>query len=106
MKYIHKVDMEEIKGEIEISLLPWKERMSKAKEIVYKIVDGNYVDRHEIEQGEATIDLAISRVASVNLKATDIEIKSIDELMFYREGSIIVNEISRIVLNGLSLGKK
>lgn len=106
MLHTHQVNKNGFTGTIEVELFGWKERMAKTKEIYYKQVGESLVERHDYEQGEASIETTISRIRSVNLKCEEKEVKSIDELMNYREGISIINEISPILLNGISLAKK
>lgn len=105
MIYEHKVEKEQIKGIIKVDLLPWRERISKVKELAYKIQDGKLSQCDEIELGEKQIDLTVSRIIEVNLICGSTEIKNIDDLMSYREGIHLINEISPIIMNGVSLEK-
>ena len=106
MLHTHHVNKNGFVGIIEVELFGWKERMAKTKEIYYKQVGESLVERHDYEQGEATIETTISRIRSVDIKCDEVEIKSIDELMGYRDGISIINEISPFLLNGISLAKK
>ena len=103
--YSHVVDLGKIKGEIKVELFSWQERMEKSKEIVYKVEGDTLVNRHEFEQGKATIETTISRIREVSIKCGKIEIDSVEKLLKYKEGIDIVNEISPILLNGVSLAK-
>ena len=103
----HNVDTEQMKGFIEVDLLPWKERISKSKELLYKTEDGKLVDRDDLERYELAIDFAVSRVKNVGITLNDGQkVTSVEELMIYKEGTKIMNEISNVVLNGVSLEKK
>ena len=107
MIYNLKVDTEHMKGEIKISLLPWSERVSKSKELLYKLQDGKLVDRDDLERYELAIAFAVSRVESVDITlANGQKVSSVDDFMMYREGTRIMNEVSSILVNGVSLEKK
>lgn len=103
--FVHNVEIGEIKGEIKVELYPWQERMAKAKEIVYEMKDGQLVERHDFDRGQKTIEATISRIREVSVKFGDKEVKTVEDLMFYREGVSIINQISPTLLNGVSLEK-
>lgn len=105
MNYVHAIDREKIKGTITVDLLPWRERIAKVKELAYKIQEGQLSQRDEIELGEKQIDLTVSRIISVDISCGETHIESVDELMNYKEGMAIINEISPIIMNGVSLEK-
>lgn len=106
MIYSHNVNKDGLIGKIEIELLPWQERVSRTKDIVYKQEGDLLVDRNHVEQGEKTLKLVEDRVRNVSLKFEETEIKSFEELMMYREGMAVANEIGSILTNGVQLGKK
>lgn len=106
MIHAHNVNKDGLVGTISVELFPWKERIQKAKEIYYKMVDGKLVEREPIEQGELTQVTTAERVREVKLSFEDKEIKDFDTLMYYKEGIEILNELNNIVLGGVSLGKK
>ncbi len=105
MIYDYEIEDKKIKGVIKVELLPWRERMKKVKEILYKIVDGVAISRDELEQGELTIECALERIKEVKLMIAGKKIDSVDELMFYKEGIEIANKLSNIILQGVSISK-
>lgn len=106
MNYTHKVETDNFKGEVTIELLPWKERVSKTKEVSYEIVNGELKERSDFDKGAMALDISLSRVRSVLVRSGDAEITSIDDLLNYREGMEIAREIQNVVLNGISIEKK
>lgn len=107
MIYKHVVDNEQMKGFVEVDLLPWKERISKSKELLYKLEGEKLVDREDLERYELAIDFAVSRVKTVDISLNDGQkISNVDDLMMYKEGTKIINGLSNVILNGVSLEKK
>jgi len=86
------------KGEIEVEMMTYQERLGTAKAI--GLVD----DDNALDKSDEIIALVAKRVKSVDVKAGDIEIKSLDELGYYKEGSDIINDIGRLVMQGIPLG--
>lgn len=105
MNYVHNVNVGKIVGSIEIELLPWKERIERAKEVMFKLNEGNLVQREEFELGEKQIDLTVSRIRKVDIKCEDTIVSSVDDLMNYKEGIQIINQLSPLIMNGISLEK-
>jgi hypothetical protein len=106
MIYKHDVSHNGLIGFIEIEMLPWKERIKKTRDILYKQDGEKLVERQEIDQGEMTITLSIEQIRKIDLSFGDKKITDIEELMMYREGIVIINQLNSIVLNGVSLEKK
>jgi hypothetical protein len=105
MIYEYHIKEKKIDGVIKIELLPWRERMKKVKEILYKNNDGTVDPRPELEQGEMTIDATINQIREVKIVMNDKKISSIEEMMFYREGIDIVNRLGSILMQGISISK-
>lgn len=107
MIFTQNVDTDELKGKIEVDLLPWNERISKSKELLYKLDGDKLVDREDLERYELAIKFAVERVKSVDLVTNDGQkVSSVDELMMYKEGTKLMNDISSTMINGVSLAKK
>lgn len=101
-------DLGEIfQGFIEIDVKPKVERLKMAKQTETKIDENGEVslDVSIIDQVESAAKIIASCVTKVELKAGDIEIKTIDDLEMFQEGVFVVNEIFAICLGGIKLGK-
>ncbi|RLC38721.1 hypothetical protein DRH27_01580 [Candidatus Falkowbacteria bacterium] len=86
------------KGYVELQIPTYKERMTITKEIM---VDGK---SSEVEQGIKLIDLVEKHVKTVNLKCGELEIKTVDDLGYSKEGTELINNMSTIIIQGIPLG--
>lgn len=95
-------------GYVEIRMPKYKERLG-----LIKGLDLKTDSKGEVELGSDTMDKAIkfaeiaeSHVESVKLQhpKVDSEITSLDDLDMYEEGTMILQKITGVILNGVKLG--
>jgi hypothetical protein len=107
MIYAHKIEKGNIKGQVKIDLFPFVERTNFAKEIMYEIAqDGVSKEREGIDQAKMLVSVVKERVKEVNISCEGTEVLTFDDLLYYKEGLEIANEIGSILLSGISLEKK
>lgn len=106
MIYKHEVNLSGLVGFIDVELIPWRDRLKKTRDVMYKQVGEKLVERDDIERGELTISLTLEQVRNLEIKCGEKTITDKEELMMYREGVQVINEINSVVFNGVSLEKK
>ena len=104
---IYKMKFEKMgfDGFIEVDLFPLKQRLEMLKKISIEMKDGVANQSDALTSTIELTNIAKERIKKVDLKMNGLEFTSIDDLEFYKEGVDILNEISGVLINGISLGE-
>lgn len=109
MKVItHKVDNEFFEGSVEMSIPSFSERMKILKEINYKSESGQVdASSDNLDKFSKSVEKVKELVGSVNIKikSSGEEIKTLDDLSYYNEGTAVLVELTGLMQSGISLGK-
>jgi len=99
----------EFTGHVTVTLLKYKDRLKKLKEMNFSLVDGN---KYEMASGQIDsiikmVEIAEAHIVHVDLKreSDGQEYKSIEDLQYDMDGARILNEIASVIINGAQLGK-
>jgi hypothetical protein len=97
------------KGEITLKLPGHIERIRVAKEISYRLNDktGEMVKRDEYDSAQALMEAVSKQVVAVNVSRIDdsYTFDSIDALGFDEDSSLVLNELGKMLMRGVRLGK-
>lgn len=109
MIYKKDIQLEDIKGVIEIELPKYKDRMAIIKSMNINFgKDGELkFEANQLDIIEKMSDIVNERIKKVSLETIDGDkIESLGDLEYYSVYSEIINELINIVFNGAKLGKQ
>jgi hypothetical protein len=90
-------------GIIEIEIPTYKERLSLIKDLGFSSADEG---EEGLEKAKNLIEIVEKRVRKVEIKLKNgEEIKSLEDLGYYKEGTLVINDIGRLIISGFELGK-
>jgi len=103
-KELYSLDGEKLSspftGYVELQIPTYKERLTLVKEV------GMFDEKQAMNNLDKMFEIVESRVKEVKMKYGNEEFNSLDELSYYSEGSLIINECGKIILQGIPLGEK
>lgn len=89
-------------GEIELEVPTYKERLTLIKTLGFTESE---LDK-SFDKCMGLVDIVEKRIKSVNIKLdTGEEIKTLEDLGYYREGAEIINDLGRLIISGFGVGK-
>lgn len=99
----------DFKGVIVLKWLNYNERLQLIKKLNFKVgKQGNFQENDSMEIALKLINLSAEYVEKVDVYHVESEEKfsSLEDLGYYSEGVELISELSNILVNGVSLGKK
>ncbi len=101
-----KSSVEGVKGSIKIEIPKYAERMNLLKDINLSFIQSGEVkiSNDQIETMIKIKDVVQSKVSSVDVEISKKKINSFEDLEYYAEFNVILNELSSIIFNGAKLG--
>lgn len=96
-------------GKVEIEMFSHPERIRFLGELNLKVgKDGSVEQSDHVHAALKQFEAVKERVKSVELKHLESgqEFKDVESLSFYSEGVEVLNELSVLLMKGISLGKK
>lgn len=108
MNFKQQIDLDDIKGVVELELLNHKGRVALVKRMNTDTKKDVKFGGNELDLAEKIEDEVIKQVKSVKLKVkeTDKEINSLAELEYYSVYSQLINELIGVLAHGAQLGKQ
>lgn len=101
-----KSNVENVKGIVKVTIPKYVERMNLLKEINLKTLQNG-----EVQISSDQIDMMIkikevvqSKIVSVDLEINKKKITNFDDLEYYSEFNLILNDLSSAIFNGIKLG--
>lgn len=104
---IHEHKVEGFTGTIKLRLLKFKERMTTIKTLNLSQKNGEVViSDDDIDRFEKLADIVKKNIHEMNLKhkKSGEVFKSMDDLEYYAEFALIVNDLGAKLLSGVQLG--
>lgn len=91
-------------GYIKLKLMNYKERMALMSQMGIK-VGVNGIESDTLDLLEKLSAKASEFVTEVKLKYGDAEFTTLEDLSYYAEGNEVLQELMRLMMTGMSLGK-
>ena len=88
------------KGKIELEIPTYKERLALVKEV------GIMDEKTAMDNLDKMFEVVEKRVKKVEIELDTQKINSLDELSYYQQGALIINELGQILIQGIPLGEK
>lgn len=104
---LHKQTFEGFTGSIEMRMLKFKERLDAIKSLNVTQNDGEIqISTENLEKFEKLVEIVKKQISKVDLthKKSKTKFENLDDLEYYAEYTEVVNVLSGILLNGVSLG--
>lgn len=105
MIHIHKA--KGFKGDIKVRMLKFKERLDVIKSLNIVAKDGEIeISNDNLDKFEKLADIVKKQIHEMDLvhSKSGKEFKCIDDLEYFEEYTVIINDLAGILLNGVSLG--
>lgn len=92
---------------ITLKVPQYRERLKLLKECNFQVSNEGELNagQGQFDSLEKLVEITEKHIEKVDLKFEDQEIKSIEELGYYTEGTELLNEVGGLILNGFTLGK-
>jgi hypothetical protein len=105
MLYDYRPNPELFDGVISVEIPRYKERLDLVKKLNITQKDGE-VSVEQFDNISLVRDIVIDRIRKVELfiKGNGQQIGSMDDLEFFEEFNVILQEISALIFNGIKLG--
>lgn len=105
----HKYDIKEdgFDGYVKIKVPSYRDRMKMMQEMNLKIsANGELEQGNIIESLDKLYVVLADHVSEVKVKYGEHNFEDLDELGSYQEGTAVINELTQVLMSGLSLSGK
>lgn len=93
-------------GVVTLKMLTFKERISAAQELGIGVTKDGSVDVQDgLGVALKMLDKLKEQVVTVDVKYGENAFKSLDDLEYFSEGNELIQELGKVMMNGMSLGK-
>jgi hypothetical protein len=90
-------------GTVEVEIPTYKERLNLIQELGFN--SGESEDKN-LDRAKNMIKEVEKRIKSISIKLDNgEEVNSLEDLGYYKEGSLVINHIGKMIISGFEVGK-